>query len=122
MFFLLPVMFAASGGIKINRCWRKRGSLRPLVARHRSVADIGKHTLVRIDHAQLVAGHVLHFFLSAALGDVRGKGVIFLLLGLYLRGQSVFFCLCGLHLALQCVELPADSAQQGQHQDFGHET
>lgn len=122
MFFLLPVMFAANGGIKINRCWRKRGSSRPLVARHRSVADIGKHTFVRIDHAQLMAGHVLHFFLGAALGDIRGKGVIFLLLGLYLRGQGVFFCLGGFHLTLQCVELPADAAQQSQHQDLGHET
>ena len=121
MFFLLPVMFAACGGIKINRCWRKRGSACPLVARHRSVADIRKHTLVRIDQAQLMAGHVLHFLLGVALGDVRGEGVIFLLLGLYLGGQSVLFCLGGFHLPLQRVELPADAAQQGQHQDLGHE-
>ncbi len=121
MFFLLPIMFAAWGGIKSTGAGASGGGICPLVARHRSVADIRKHTLVRIDKPQLVAGHVLHFFLGVALGDVRGEGVIFLLLGLYLGGQRVLFCLSAFHLSLQCVELPADAAQQGQHQNLGHE-
>ena len=62
-----------------------------LVARHRSIARIVKHTLPRIDKAQLLPGHFLHLFLGTALGDVRGQGVIFLLLCLDLSGQSLLF-------------------------------
>ena len=71
-----------------------------LVARLRSVAH-RKHTLIGGDQPQLFLRDLLHLILGGALGDVRGQGGVFLLLGLDLGRQGVPLGLGVLHLAVE---------------------
>ena len=57
------------------------------VARLRSVAH-RKHTLIGGNQPQLFLRDLLHLILGGALGDVRGQGGVFLLLGLDLGRQD----------------------------------
>ena len=73
------------------------------------------------DQPQLFLRDLLHLILGGALGDVRGQGGVFLLLGLDLGRQGVPLGLGVLHLAVEAAQLQSDRRQNHQDQKLGED-